>query len=456
MKYVKRRYPIIPFVYVNLVFSVFGAHGDNADLSFPAKSITSPQFWADLCYYRGAPGYTQIELYYSIAAKELKFEEIDEKLIASYAYALSITTPDDEVLIDKKKRKKLQVSSSDETHDKSKGTIDLLKFDLKPGNYILSLEFLDEHNQSTSNITGNLEVPSFDKSLQLSTPQFASLITKEHTQPLFFKGNKTVIPNTSRKYQQDKSYLNLYFEIYNLVAPTDNKNKYFQISYIIEDANGDTLLSVPGQTIAKPGTSCIKTQSLNIFGFKPGEYDLTVTVNDASPERSVSAREKFWVYVDHGTLSMSEEDIQRYRDQIKYFASNAELEVFDSLGPEGLEEYLINFWRRRDTSPETPENEFMMDVFAKIDYANKHFKGSGSGLNSDMGRVFIIYGQPDEIEDFSMNMDGKPYIIWHYYSSGSGKHYFAFVDKSADGVYRLVHSSVETEIKDEMWRQREL
>jgi GWxTD domain-containing protein len=195
---------------------------------------------------------------------------------------------------------------------------------------------------------------------------------------------------------------------------------------------------------------------LNIFGFKPGEYDLTITVNDASPVKSVSAKRKFWIYKDHRTLSMSEEDIKRYRDQIKYFASNAELEVFDSLGPEGLEEYLVNFWRRRDTSPETPENEFMIDVFAKIDYANKNFKGTGSGLNSDMGRVFVIYGQPDEIEDFSMNMDGKPYIIWHYYSSGSGKHYFAFVDKSADGVYRLVHSSVETEIKDEMWRQSEL
>ena len=456
LKHVKRRYPIIPLVYINLVLSVFGANSYDTDLTFPAKSTTSPQFWTDLCFYRGSEGYTQIELYYSLASKELKFEEIDDKFIATYAYSLVVTTPDDKVIINKNKRRQVQVNSTEETYDKSKGSIDQLKFDLKPGEYNLSLKFLDENNQSTSNISRILKVPKFGDALQLSTPQFASLISKQQNQPLFVKGNKTVIPNTSRKYQYNKSYLNLYFEIYNLVAPTDEINKHFRISYTIEDTNGDTLLSAPGQTIAKPGTSCIKTQSLNIFGFKPGEYDLTVMVADGTPGRSVSTRAKFWVYESQGTLSMTEDDVKRYRDQIKYFATPTELEVFEMLDGKGLEPFLVNFWHSRDTSPETPENEFMQNAFARIAYANEHFKGNGSGLNSDMGRIFVVYGQPDEVEDFSMNMDGKPYIIWHYYTASSGKHHFVFVDRSVNDRYFLVHSSFQNEVQNVLWREREL
>jgi GWxTD domain-containing protein len=183
---------------------------------------------------------------------------------------------------------------------------------------------------------------------------------------------------------------------------------------------------------------------------------LYVNIKDFSSGQTASCAKNFWVFEQRETIPVTEADIKRYRNQIKYFATAKELEVFDMLPPEEIEAYLVNFWHKRDTSPETPDNEFMLDVFAKIDYANKHFKGIGSGLNSDMGRVFVIYGQPDEIENYAMNMEGKPYLIWHYYTSGSGKHYFVFVDKNMDGVYTLVHSSVVSEIKDEAWREREL
>jgi GWxTD domain-containing protein len=121
-----------------------------------------------------------------------------------------------------------------------------------------------------------------------------------------------------------------------------------------------------------------------------------------------------------------------------------------------IEPFLVNFWQSRDKSPETPENEFMLDCFARIKYANEYFKGNSSGVNSDMGRIFIVYGQPDEIEDFSMNMDGKPYIIWHYFTTGTGKQSFVFIDYNVIGIYTLVHSTVEGEIHNAFWREREL
>ena len=189
---------------------------------------------------------------------------------------------------------------------------------------------------------------------------------------------------------------------------------------------------------------------------EPGNYWIAVSVTDATTGKSVIEKNKFTIsnpLTDKESLPMTEEDIEKYRDQIKYYASGNELELYDRLNNEGKTNFLINFWNSRDNSPETPENEFMQDCFTRFNYAEKNFK---YGLNSDRGRVFIIYGQPDEIESRTMNMDIKPYIIWDYFSTGTGKQRFVFVDKSGNQIYTLVHSTVATEINNPNWMEEEV
>jgi GWxTD domain-containing protein len=57
------------------------------------------------------------------------------------------------------------------------------------------------------------------------------------------------------------------------------------------------------------------------------------------------------------------------------------------------------FWRRRDPTPETAENEARQNFFERVDFANRTFGryGLGKGMFSDMGRVFIRYGEPGEV-----------------------------------------------------------
>ena len=62
--------------------------------------------------------------------------------------------------------------------------------------------------------------------------------------------------------------------------------------------------------------------------------------------------------------------------------------------------FIAEFWRRHDPTPETPENEFKKEHDRRVAYSNDRWRSlSGAGWKSDQGRIYIIYGPPDEIED---------------------------------------------------------
>ena len=66
-----------------------------------------------------------------------------------------------------------------------------------------------------------------------------------------------------------------------------------------------------------------------------------------------------------------------------------------------------------------------------------------------MGRVYIQYGAPDDIERDASGGLTKPYEIWQY-----GRYEFVFQDRNALGHYELVHSDYPGELNNPMWRQQ--
>ncbi|MEJ2542771.1 MAG: GWxTD domain-containing protein [Calditrichaceae bacterium] len=73
------------------------------------------------------------------------------------------------------------------------------------------------------------------------------------------------------------------------------------------------------------------------------------------------------------------------------------------------------------------------------------------GWKTDRGRVFLIYGDPDEYERFPSSMDALPYIIWHYYDL-EGSQIFVFTDLDGFGDYRQIHSSYRKELQNPNWQ----
>lgn len=121
-------------------------------------------------------------------------------------------------------------------------------------------------------------------------------------------------------------------------------------------------------------------------------------------------------------------------EQLKYIATDDEYDQLMHAPPAKLEELFQDFWKRKDPSPSTPENEKMEEYYRRVNYANQQFSGYGGGWKTDMGKVYIIFGPPSDVKRQPFSHHSKPYEIWYYYDI---RREFVFVDEEGFGQYRL-------------------
>ena len=101
---------------------------------------------------------------------------------------------------------------------------------------------------------------------------------------------------------------------------------------------------------------------------------------------------------------------------------------------EEQKEFFTKFWDELDPTPHTERNELMNEYFFRIQTANQRFSGQREGWRSDRGMIYVIYGEPDAVEEHHLEIDRKPYMIWYYYSVNRR---FIFVDYTGFGDYQL-------------------
>ncbi|HUT04763.1 MAG TPA: GWxTD domain-containing protein, partial [bacterium] len=145
---------------------------------------------------------------------------------------------------------------------------------------------------------------------------------------------------------------------------------------------------------------------------------------------------------------------KRTFDEIRYVATDKELGEFVELKPGERAKWVQDFWKRRDPTPDTPINEYKLEHYKRLRYAQKKFQwGRKPGWKTDRGKVFIKYGSPNDVELKPMGdvalMGGwysKPFEKWSYdYIPYVGTDIqFLFVDLHMTGDYELAGSIKDT------------
>src|SRR6266436_2628779 len=140
-------------------------------------------------------------------------------------------------------------------------------------------------------------------------------------------------------------------------------------------------------------------------------------------------------------------------EDVTYIISPDERNAFLQLDTnEEREQFIEQFWLRRSSNPDLPENDFKEEHYRRIAYANEHFASGIPGWKTDRGRMYIMWGPADEVEshptggtyDRPMEEGGGstttyPFETWRYrYMEGIGENViWEFVDPSGSGEFHL-------------------
>ena len=140
-------------------------------------------------------------------------------------------------------------------------------------------------------------------------------------------------------------------------------------------------------------------------------------------------------------------------EDVVYIITDEEKQAFKRLKTdEERQQFVEQFWLRRDPTPDTEENEYKEEHYRRIAYANDHYASGIPGWKTDRGMIYIKYGAPDEIdshpsggsyerpiEEGGGETSTYPFEDWRYrYIDGVGTNVIIeFVDQTMSGEYHI-------------------
>ena len=139
-------------------------------------------------------------------------------------------------------------------------------------------------------------------------------------------------------------------------------------------------------------------------------------------------------------------DLKDESELVSYFLTTKQKDHFKKLDADSKWLFLSDFWETHKyniaTCPffvSTDYNQFQQEIVARVKYANRHFSHFKDGWETDMGKIYIIHGEPFEVlvlsTDHISTLKPKDYQIWKYVNSKYQT--YLFIDLQQHGDFRL-------------------
>ncbi|MGH7682589.1 MAG: GWxTD domain-containing protein, partial [Candidatus Eiseniibacteriota bacterium] len=385
----------------------------------------------------------EIRVDYRFPRSELLFERRADGYHAGYEIRVIFTKEKgkQQVAGDAVSRE-IEVARYNDTRVQGIDLFDHISFQLPAGKYQAEIFLTDLMAERTSGTTVLVEVPGVAgdvwlTDLSLGTLRGDSLSAVQDTAAIDSK--------PSRHFTDDVARLVAMGEV------VDNrKNVGGDPTYALRfriASEFDPNVFVADTTITRLGARTRFTLHPKIGTLNPGTYRfildlMSPLVPTKGKKKPVPVRreKEFTVEPSAATAAL---DPRTTLEVLRYIASDSELEAMDKLKTEEEKRnFWEAFWQRRDLTPDTPENEKRDEFYKRVRYADQHFTGVGPGWKTDMGRIYIRNGQPDEVVRNPFRFDGPPEEIWYYYNDR--KTYY-FVDRDGFGRYEIDLTRTQSE-----------
>lgn len=313
-------------------------------------------------------------------------------------------------------------------------------------------------NFSAKDINGNTEfkwhsiIKPLSTGSMLSDIELCSVVRPDTTQFLsrFKRGNTLYKTEPSMIFPKDLlEDMFLYYEIY---TPGERLGRVHQALLMLE--KGDELVFdrlfeyIP--TYAKEG----KSLKIPLQNLDPGLYfgSLTTYIDTLKQSRTF----EFLVTEKTEQLYFLFADTEDEFRLMKYFLASRTPSNWQAMDKESKRRYISQFWQVLAGGNNMKIDDMMLTMQERLQFVNKYYSHFEPGWTTDMGRIYMRNGAPDDIDKEQTSDDTrfvrKDYQIWRY--SQRRNALYVFIDIQMNGNYRLIYvANDDMEFSNPDWQK---
>ena len=431
--------------------------------SFAQKSLKA--YLSEKQFYTPATG-TYVEIQLQFAAASIQYLPIENDLQGELEITQIIKKGDSIVTFDKYSLKSPLMKDSI-----VEDFYDVKRYALTPGKYQLELELRDLNSKKEGIMAKKeISIREVTNEVSISDIQAAEVIRVSSEESNFYKMGYEVIPRISNYYPTELTQMPLYYEIYNTNLQDDSS---FIVSQKIIDQN-EVLDLIEYQRYYRIGSKEINAlaKSVDISMLPQGSYLLEVSV--INRDNKVIAIENFEfdrnneelineiafqdVILDPGfNESIKDDSIRFYIASLIPISNPSEVKNIISLlkkdvSVEDQRKYFQAFWKK--SSPTNTYSEWLKYKRNVMLVEKLYASNFQAGFETDRGRVFLQYGQPNSIIERPSSPSEYPYEVWQYDKIGkySNKRFVFYNPEMVNNTYRLLHSDMIGELQNYRWQ----
>lgn len=420
-----------------------------------------------------------LELYFALSGQSIDYKKQNGFYTGGVQITVALMQDSNVVAADKFNLKSPKLS---DTNEFNQVFINQVRLPISPGTYTLSIDLQDinepeEHYHLEQGIKTSLG----GQQVAASNIMFLESYTPATGKSQFSKSGFDLVPwvnSGSYYFTEDVDKLNFYMEIYN-TANRLGKDEDYLVKYYIRNADNQQVLNEYA-SFAKKKAGEVEPilASFNIEKLPTGNYELVVEAINKKQEPIVSESNFFYrrnpidllASVDYAEQDItgtfvdyihSPDSIYQYIKYLYPISTDGERRLQKNLLDEydfmKMKRYFYTFWAAH--FPNTPEQAWK-DYHQEVRKANELFgTGIRKGYMSDRGRVYLVYGKPDFVDQRKSEPNMPPYAIWQYnrintpYAMQQTNRMFVFAEfNPSTNDYELFHSTAIGELQSRRWQ----
>ena len=385
----------------------------------PMSSL--PAFYCDFFNHKsGDTAVTIVDVFAQIPFNRIHFYKAEDGFRGEYTITVSVYDTAKTTLIQERiKNESVRVDKFGSTQSTKNFKISVVTFNLPPQTYKVVSVVEDHDSKQVYKVEHQVKVPSYN--YKVSTSDIFIISSQK-----LGDGTK-LIPNIAKVITTKQNSLPIYFEIYS------DSMRSVSLSFKIVSEDDSVLYRTAAVKTLQPGKNSV-SYSLDSLILPYGEYSLSATIFDTNAIPLATVKKGFSMW--SADLPYYVRDIDKAIEEMKYIASATEMDSLTSVRKyDEKVRAFHDFWKKKDPNPTTEENEFLLEYYRRVEYANRNFSHYIEGWKTDMGMVYIYLGTPNNIDRHPFEIDTKPYEVWEYYDLNLE---LVFMDYTGFGDYRLI------------------